>query len=466
MEISKQLDYEKKGYVHPEYRFSQVLPLSGGQTVTVSTAGGQETQFEIPVRPVNLSRTYLQFQASIAALAANSNMVFGDCIPFFQQVQAYTRSGLYLADLNYANNYTKVVLNAETKLPEFLNNNTQSSANIAAGDPTADPQVIGSGAMFYRNNILVAAGAGVNPPAPRPTMLGVGSNLSYTEPAYLLSTAAVNNICTFNVTIDLGKFKNTIFSLNKDLYFGEIIILRLVWAPGIKVAYRGTQAGGDIDDTPVPLASDVNISQLSLKIAVEKNQGIQNQLLSKISAGGLSILVPYVHSFKTNLGGSTQSVSIRLNRGHGIRLRKVYHSLFNNAETANTAYDHNNLPTAAAANLSRKTASYYTMLNNERLQEFDLVTRRLDDWNILKDSLKGSVIQNHNIYHYNWFHRDVFDGEYSMENDMSNLAAGLDLNTEQKWDIFLQVVNANYNHYTFAVVEKLLTVTPNGITII
>ena len=60
------------------------------------------------------------------------------------------------------------------------------------------------------------------------------------------------------------------------------------------------------------------------------------------------------------------------------------------------AYDHDNL----AGN--GKVNQFYTMLDNERLQEFNLNTATFDDYLMLLPKLKGSVIQNANIYYHNW----------------------------------------------------------------
>lgn len=103
------------------------------------------------------------------------------------------------------------------------------------------------------------------------------------------------------------------------------------------------------------------------------------------------------------------------------------------------------------------------MLNNERIQEYNVEPINLDDWNLLKDCLKGSVLQTSNMYQYNWFYRDSFDGMCSVEK-LNNLDTGLDLSVEQKWDIYCTTTNATYNHYDFAVTQK--TISSAGISVI
>jgi len=51
----------------------------------------------------------------------------------------------------------------------------------------------------------------------------------------------------------------------------------------------------------------------------------------------------------------------------------------------------------------------------------------------------------------------------------NNISSGLDLSYERKWDFFGTIdaaVRYPVNHYTFSVCEKMLTISPSGITCI
>lgn len=463
-QIASQLDYKKEQYIHPSYRMTKVLPLSGSTSVPVTTGGGQETIFEIPVNAVNFARSYITFQVNIPGIAAANtyNMAFMDVFPYFKQVQLCTRSGIYICSLDEAANYTKVVFNAETPLSEFLNSGIITTLDGAFGAANTNAGVRGSGNHFQRNNSINTAlkASRINLGA----FATVGAaDVSYTEPQYVLESTGANATSSMNLNVSalLNIFKNTILSEDKDIYFGEIIILRIVWSPSVKIAYSNVDAGNvDVSLNPAALAASVAINNLNLYVAIEKNPEILNQLRTQIASDGYSLLIPYVYSYKNSLLGTSQNVSLRFNRGHGIKLIKIYHALFHGTEQSSTAYDHNNINGA-------KCTVFYTMLNNERLQEFDVATTNLDDWNLLKDCLKGSVLQTSNMYQYNWFYRDRFDGLCLKEGEkISNLDTGLDLSIEQKWDIYCTTVSAAYNHYDFAVTQKMLTITASGITVI
>ena len=117
-----------------------------------------------------------------------------------------------------------------------------------------------------------------------------------------------------------------------------------------------------------------------------------------------------------------------------------------------------------------KITSFYTQLNNSRLQEFDLICANGDEWTVLKDNLAGTSILSSNIYYYNWFWRESFEHDcptmdLPMKPDMDNLIKGLPLDTEQKIDIFLTTPNAAHNHYSFGITQKLLTISGEGVLI-
>jgi len=239
-------------------------------------------------------------------------------------------------------------------------------------------------------------------------------------------------------------------------------------------------------------------------------------LRSRILTGGMSVLIPYVYQYKTNISNaSSQTVTLRFNRGNGSRLKKIYHSVFNNNETVSTGlvttagnqrviptgYDNDNRAVIYggwngannnAGNVTNrsKVQVFYTMLDNERLQEFNLVCADYDDYMLLKDRLKGSVIQSADMFYYNWFWMEDFSGLEDKTIEPANsevLESGLDLSVERKWDFYAQQVNSvaagdadtelnsvnaansnggSYNHYTFAITQKTLTVSSAGITVI
>ena len=123
----------------------------------------------------------------------------------------------------------------------------------------------------------------------------------------------------------------------------------------------------------------------------------------------------------------------------------------------NLAYDTDNINQAAIT-------TFYTLLDNQRLQEMNLDCSKGDDWMLLQEKLRGSVIQSSNMYNYNWFWVDDFSQSKRLYDKNYNEEVGLDLSVERKYDVYLTTTGA-LNNYAYATFLKILSITPAGITV-
>ena len=106
------------------------------------------------------------------------------------------------------------------------------------------------------------------------------------------------------------------------------------------------------------------------------------------------------------------------------------------------------------------------MLDQNRLQDFNANL----DWMFLENKLKGSLYLDSDIYAYNWFWEDDWSDSKSLsqkEAEDENMLSGLDLSVEKEWQfVGTDLVSANYNHYTFVVTQRMLTVNKNGVFLV
>src|SRR5690606_40032597 len=153
---AEELNYKAEVYGHPTYMFNKILPQSGVTTATETVSGGQEIIFELPAAyAMNLYESFMTFQFRVPAGPNPSyNNIYKDCFPHFRQIQLYTRSGIYICDLNDVQNYTKVTFNTETPLQEFLDIDFMNGAPGDPGDANATPGNIGSGFHFHRSGVV------------------------------------------------------------------------------------------------------------------------------------------------------------------------------------------------------------------------------------------------------------------------------------------------------------------------
>lgn len=515
--VATQLDYKQTSMIHPEYKFSKIYQQTGSQTVTVSTAGNAESVFEIPVQAMNLSKSVLSFTLTPAAAGgANTyNYTFMDCAAPISQIQLYTQGGTYIVDINKANDYTKVVWKPETKLQDFLdmpnhdagdgwgqylqkcNANNQGNLSTAsryyrvttdsAGAASAGGndgsygqyQITATNAGDVSDEIALAinaVGNSVKTLVTQPSVAarrhtdatlpfqgtgGVYVNVAYKEAKYLAVGAVNDPTPVINVKLPLGMFYNSLLALDKDMYFGEVLYLRVVWAASTKVLFRAVNANGLAGPATAAAAYNNNydLTNLQLFLCLEKNQLIVNSLIQKVMSGGMNLLVPYVHTSQisfTGAGVQSQVASKRYNRGHGQRLLKIYHAIFDNTEATNVAFDHSSM----AGN--RACDTFHTTLDNVRQQEYEITVANDEDYMQLKDRLKGSAILNSDIYHYNWFWLDSWD--HGCDNN-ENVACGLDLTSEHTWNFETADAQGPQRHVTFAITQRTLSITPQGMSI-
>lgn len=440
--VATELDYKAVPVSHGTYQLSKIIQQTGGTTVTLTPAGAQESVFELAPRVMNLGKSILSFTATPAASGANQHNWFHiDGITCIRQIQLYTRTGTLLCDIQDLNKYMKMTMRRSHKVEQ-----------VSTFDKVTD------GAGYFEglriNNTLNDANVSTTV---RPDYDGAATSIL--EPSYCISGDAADPSPVINFQIPLSRIVDSVIGLDRDQYFTETIYLKINWAPSIAMVFVATSATNPTNAAnggTVAFAGNVVLSGLTLYACIEQNPVIIQEVMNKASSGTLTYLVPYVHSLKQSVGTTTsQNLSVRYSRNHGEKLKKILWSPFNIVENINTTYDNTNIGAI-------KVTSYYTMLNNVRFTQFNYDTATGEDWMDKKHLFKGSCILSSNEYYYNWTHVE----DFTNGNDNVNVDGGYDLNTgEVKYDIIATTANAQYMHYIYAIVQRKLTITPNGISI-
>ena len=277
----------------------------------------------------------------------------------------------------------------------------------------------------------------------------------------------------------LKLIKNSIFSIDKNLYFGQLTYLKLYFGPLSKVCYSSDSnanpsAGAKISFSGLAAAT-VKIQNLQLMLAEECNQDLVTMIKNKVAMEGQSYMIPYVQAFKNANSGTTQNINIQFNEGNGRTLMKVYHALYNNTEDLDIAYDHANTATVSgvvnsAAN--QKVFTYYTTLNGKRSQDITIdctPTGLFLDYMQHKKQLRGSILSNLNVYQYNWFHCDDFSdfGSRYDQDNKGELISGIPMSVAPlTWGFTgLTMRSIALQHYTWAVFVKKLTMTAGTVEV-
>lgn len=476
---SDQINYENKMYSHPSYRFTPQFSNTFGQPIVLGASQTPVT-INIPPEVYNMSQSYLLYSVNIPAGAAGSYIWYAvNALKEISHIQWYSGSNMWIVDCDNLQNYLDIVLKKELSQDDFL---------------SLDPMV----GIFPSNSTVNVVPALRNANATvvnTPNLQNNQSNVNYTEPAYF-QVGAINSPVSYVVQFPLRLIKNTAFSIDKSVFFGQTTYLKVYFGPTSKICYlsdsnAGPSMGAKLTYTPG--AGNATIGgatapilpiQFQLMLAVETNQDLRTMTMNKVATSGISYLIPYVQAFKTSNTGQSQNISIQLDQGNGRSLVKVYHAPYSNIEDFDLMYDHSNSPYNAGsgnanpdiadAQLNQKLRTYYTQLNGRRLQDVNLdcyFTGPFLDYMQHKRQLRGSILSNVNVYQYNWFHCDDwsdFGSRYDQDND-GVLVSGIPMSVAPlTWSFVglgFRANNNTFQHYTWFVFIKKLTMSPGVVLV-
>ena len=446
----EQIDYSIQKVENPHYGFSKLLPQTGSTTATITTSGGSDFVIECPVGVYNLAQSILDFEISCPA-QTNHVFTYTDTVPEFRQVQLYTRDGKFLADISECANFMHTVNKALISNSEM--------------DTFDDGYNGGKGTLqgLRPCNIVIGGTSSIEKNVFRPD--GTSVNKSIQETEYVCSSAQ-GGALTLRYRIPLAMIKHSIFEVDKDISFNQAFLFRVVFNPSIKCYWAN---GGDsmdpVSGTEVVATGSITMTNICLNLAREENPIIrENVIRQSMSAEGMKYLIDYVWTQKQSLSGTSQSVILRANKAQGLRLKRIYHTLYNSAETINTSFDHSELLGTT------RISSYYTNFNSRREQDQNIDLTKYDDYVLHKKLLEGSCLMSANIYQFNWVHiADYCNNSkplWEQEIGKNNRVEGFDLSKDVEWNFYATTASATNMHHSFIVVQRELIINKDGVFLI
>jgi hypothetical protein len=306
-----------------------------------------------------------------------------------------------------------------------------------------------------------AAGQGA-PSVANPTATNAPTSATnYIEPRYL-QTTGLNATSVSTRLYNLAGIKDTIFSVDKDLYIPTDMYARFTCGVGNQFTFTSTSA---TDPTAGAAATTlaITVQNMYLFLAVEQNQLIVDSVMHKVLNGGLKMTIPYTTAFRNSSTGTIANIQIPMTQQYGKKLKRMIHTVWNGTEAGNTALD------CANANGSKITL-YNTYLDQRQLQDFQLSTLNStttavleDDWRENQKFCWNSVLQNRAMYQLNWFHCDSWvEPGRNYYGDDSNEDDGLAMDSPKLWMIQATTTNATYTHYNFATFVRHIIIDRSG----
>lgn len=457
--ISNQIMYKQYNEFQPRYKYVRInMSNILSNKVPVTATGNQQVQFKLPYNTVyNISKSKISTLIPLAARAAGKyTYVTVDCWPFGNQSVSFeTGNGLQLLNLTESSKYTKIVTKYNT-----------SYRNYMTKDVSDMPHPLTS--------------------ADNPSPLGTAGSDFLPENQYYSISAANTGAQNVPVYYELENFKHSILALNKDLYFGQNdMFLKYTVGASNNYAFEATNA-----DTPVAGAATLttaigNLENVYLWLAVEQDPLIIQNIVSEYQSKGLRFLIDYPIITKSTAPASTnQSVVIPFVPANGKFLKRIYHTVWNSAESLNTLLDCENSATTASgnANTTAKVLSYNTYLDSLKLQD-DIITCATattdkainqDDWRINQPFCRDSAILNYSIFQKNWAHIDDFcnpDQDKDVPSLQQNTREGLPMTHGIQYQFTANTASDNVAalsliHVNFGIFLREVLVTSDGIQFI
>lgn len=473
--FSSQLQSSPTYFSGATYNPVRVAPINNGNANQVVNAGSSlEVNFLITPRVINLAQTTLYYQMQIAKQNATfiiaHNTTFGE----IQSISLAPESGRVIADVPEARNYLRMIGLMTTPMTEFSDTVADEGLNpsnsLIATNATATPaQYVAAG----------ATGGTV-----------VTATTNYSEVKHLVAqTGAVNTDFpneggSKTRKLKLGRFKGTLFALDKDIYFPQNMVLKVIFSLQ-KVGFTSTTAAAASPTTAVAaLAGPMTLSNMNLILQCESRPDIIEQVQAYYKQSGVRIPIEFLKLFKTSQAGAQHNPQMNISSADGQAIRRIITSPFAQSEVANYALDNSNITDSAGAGASGKLVSYRSMIDSDPLQRVEISCLQPaalganvasfpnDDWEYNRKFVKKSAIQDQAAYYKSWFHLDDFLGQPDLNAIDAYSVGGLKTDKPHKYEIVAQVAkdSANavltLNWYMYAIMSRELVFGDTSIDVV
>jgi len=394
--IVEQFDYSQVAVPSASYRMRNVVPDA---PVVGNLASTFESSFTLPRMNVfNLARSELVFTLQALTSAEDKKAVVGDIgvLPF-DRFQIRTERGLILADYNYVRSLSRL-------RPLFKNYDSLMAHSTVYPTPAAATNAVGSygaqdgttrlepaGRLILSDTASAAAKASGN------GYKGyAGATLDFekafgTYRQFVVSDAS-NAAASTHINVDyripLSEFFG-ITELDKDLYFAsEALIITFTHSPINRIFFQGSDSDGTTELATAIAAGNDYCRNVSLQLAIQSNNMLANNIISRVNTEGLSISYPMVWvQRRITDNTATHTELMRLNISKGKYLQRAVYFLETDAVATgftNTTNNH------SAAGVGARWTGVRTSVNS--VWESDKVLTTLEAYNLNKNHLENSMV--------------------------------------------------------------------------
>ena len=423
--ISKENDYKQRLLSTPSYQLYPVYQQTGGTTSTLAVGGGTSITFELPSSVYNLAESSLRFTMTpTAGGSGNYNYIFSN-FPF-RQLTLTDSSGFLLCDIPDVFKYFDI-----TKRHDI--NDQTYNTGLIAGSTTIPYE----GIARLRESEAAAS-----------YYYGGGAVVDSKEPVYMMNGGSNTATPVLVWQFKMKLLVDTILALDKDLYFGKSIFLKLYSLPVNQIGYLAGASGATVVSG---LTSTIALSSLEFDLAQQVNENLKNQAMSMFQ--NTEMYIPFVLTDRfTTTASTSQTLTKKYIPSDGKFIKRIVVVPYSATDSSSTTLDHNNIS-------SVKVVSYQTKVNGSPTTQNILTCSNYDDYILFKDRLKGSMIISSYDYYYNWRHEEIFVDDGAIRdkpNPSNNLVGGLPISKEFNYDVKATTTNNSFNWYIFTIVYRKL----------
>jgi hypothetical protein len=441
-----QVDYKMRSTTTPKYRLLKV-PLNNvsSSSINIASANTQTLlEFKLPASVYNLGKSYIAYEYTIPSTNSITtlNYYFNDAE--ISSVQ-FTNGSTDLVNFNNIDRYNHIWKRINTSKEDLQRNSVLNAMDKSGGRLSSDHSVYTN----YMNGTPTTGSGLENGVLPTFNDYKTAGNIA--DNYRHISTeggAAINTV--FRHLKFEDNFNSTILGVNKDVYFGTDMFLRVFLNPTNKWILIGNQSN-HFEMQPINATNSVLqtfgngtvqtfnqalvLNNIFVYLAIEDNTILKESVLEKYRSGNMKLTIPYTQSFRTGSTSTSTNLSIQLNRNYGRQLKRIMFCGYQGSETGMHTYNcSNGLNTNAIASGASKITSYQTYLNAKPLQDQIVECNNTHtDYLTNKEWVENSSIPSVGDYRHTWFHIDNFshivdkkDLNYHM-NDMIDDGLNLDL---------------------------------------
>ena len=307
IKFSGEVDYSKRSAAYGSYKYLRVVPIGQGQAPAIQLGSTVMTQFELPNNVMNLSKSKLVFDLTFATASSvapgtcltpitNFNWLYANALTLIDRITLTSRAGTILADIPNCGIFGNIVSAVCTKASDLA---TKTSFNLTGILPTTQVAALlkpvgdlvkcNSTVNYQVNQSYAPIDAAATTTYYTTGICPATAYVPYIEPLEVFATADGQSNIAYQINLDA--FKHTLLELNKDIYFGDNLVLTITWQQANKFAFISgagnapiavraaivANAGVVINSVPigthVPLTAPV-MNNLSLFVACETNADI------------------------------------------------------------------------------------------------------------------------------------------------------------------------------------------------